>query len=166
MQQEAEVVDSLAAHLASLPAAEAEKQFSELGGVMFNVPTNLDQTTILAALKQVADSTRELAKVLASSSEDEYEAWLKYTTELQASNPLAKDFLLPYDSIVNKARQSEVNRAMVVAGLAVAESGPEALAAHPDPASGQPFSYTETTDGFELRSTYQFNDKPMTMRFK
>jgi hypothetical protein len=67
---------------------------------------------------------------------------------------------------VAKVRAAEVNRALVVAGLAVAENGPDALAAHPDPSSGQPFVYTETADGFVLQSSHQLNGKPMTMQFK
>jgi len=54
----------------------------------------------------------------------------------------------------------------VVAGLAVAENGTEALAAHPDPASGKPFVYTKTDDGFELQSSFVFNDEPYKIRFK
>jgi hypothetical protein len=33
-------------------------------------------------------------------------------------------------------------------------------------ARGQPFGYTETTNGFELQSCYQVNGKPMMMQFK
>jgi hypothetical protein len=42
----------------------------------------------------------------------------------------------------------------------------DALQSYSDPASGQPFVYTETADGFELQSAYQVYGKPMTMQFK
>ena len=40
------------------------------------------------------------------------------------------------------------------------------MAAHPDPASGKPFQHTKTDDGFELQSTFEFNEKPFKIRFK
>src|SRR6266850_1131100 len=164
MEQEAAIVERLAASLASLPADEAMKQFFALGGATSEAPPGLNRATALATLKQVADSERELARALASSSEDEYEAWLRHWTELQESSPLAEGFLANYDWFVDKMHRSEIEWKMIVAGLAVAENGPEALAAHPDPASGKPFVYTETADGFELQSSYQVNDKPMKMQ--
>jgi hypothetical protein len=163
MEQEADKMERLAAYLASLPPDELQKELSQMDD---DTPLNLDRTTALAQMKLVVDSDRELAKALASSSEDEYEAWLKHWTDLQASSPLAKMLLVANDRVVDKVRYATVNRAMVVAGLAVAENGPEALAAHPDPASGKPFVYTETDSGFELQSTFATNGTPYKIRFK
>ena len=166
MEQEAGIMERLAAHLASLSPDELQKELSSLSDETTGATFNLDRTTALAQLQQVVDSDRELAKALASSSDDDYEAWLRHRTELQELNPLAKIFLAALDRFVDKARTAEVNRAMVVAGLAVAENGTEALAAHLDPASGKPFQYTETDAGFELQSTFVVNDKPYKVRFK
>jgi hypothetical protein len=55
---------------------------------------------------------------------------------------------------------------MVVAGFAVMQNGTEALQSHPDPVTGQPFVYTETADGFELQSGYQFKGAPLKLSFK
>ena len=93
------------------------------------------------------------------------EIWRTHSTELTASNPLAK-VNEAYDLFVNKAQRAAVSRVMVMAGLAVAQEGPDALALHPDPASGEPFQYTKADDGFELQSSFEVNGKPMTMRFK
>jgi hypothetical protein len=173
VQQEAQMHERFAAKLASLPEAEAEKAFSDqYSWVMTPPPTwgkaplsNLNRATALTMLTQLADSERELAKALASSSDDEYEAWLKHSTELQASNALG--MLLPaLTQFVDKVRSAEVNRALVAAGLAFAQDGASALSSHPDPSSGQPFVYTKTDDGFQLQSTYQVNGKPLTMQFK
>jgi hypothetical protein len=166
MEQEADRLDRLLAKLPSLPADEAEKDISGLYGWSDANPAAISRDQALAQIKQVADSERELAKALASSSEDELEAWQQHSTALDASSPLAKENLSAQELFVNKVQGVEVNRAMVVAGLAVAQGGTDALPLTPDPSSGQPFVYTETSDGFELRSTYQMNDKPMTMRFK
>ncbi|MGO9609547.1 MAG: hypothetical protein ACLPT4_07915, partial [Verrucomicrobiia bacterium] len=170
MEQEADMHDHYAAKLATMTAAEVEQEFSEgakeLAAWVNGLPTNLDQATILAAYEQCIDSERQLAKTLASSSEDAYEAWQKEAAELQASNPLAKLLLENDESFVNRAQIAAVNRTLVVAGLAVAQGGMDALQSYSDPASGQPFVYTETADGFELQSAYQVYGKPMTMQFK
>jgi hypothetical protein len=155
MQQEADMVESLGAKLASLSDAEMKKEW----------PTEKDRADLLAAFKHIADLDRKLAGALASSK-DEDEAWQQYVSEGQAFGPVAKLIFQAADNFVDRVRRAEVNRAMVVAGLAVAENGTEALAAHLDPASGKPFVYTKTDNGFELQSSYQLNDKPMKMQFK
>jgi hypothetical protein len=165
VEHEADAIESFVTKLESLPATEAEKKLSEWAHLVSANPLEMDQATALATLRQVVDSDRELAQALASSSEDEYEAWQKHETELQASSPLAKT-LANLDQFVDRTRQGEVNRAMVLAGLAVAQGGADALPSHPDPSNGQTFVYTETDDGFELQSSYQMNGKPVTMQFK
>jgi len=168
MEQEADIMERMAVELTSLPDADMEKGLSTWGidaSLHPNSP-ELDRAAELAWLNQIANSERELAKALGSSSEDDYETWLKHSTELQASNPFAKDLMSGYDLFVNKARWAEVNRAMVVAGLDVAENGTDSLATHLDPSSGKPFVYTKTDDGFELQSPFVFNDKPVKIRFK
>ncbi len=170
MEQEADRADNAAAKLAAMPATEAEAEFSnsaqEVAKLVDGYPTNLDQASILAAYKQIADSERQLAGALASSSESDYETWLESSTDLQASNPLAKGLLESVDGFLDKVQGAEVNRALIVAGLAVAQAGANALPSYPDRSSGQPFVYTETAAGFQLQSTYQVNGKLMTMQFK
>jgi hypothetical protein len=166
MEEEANRVDHITAQLAVLPAEEVAKAFSENSGWMNDLPPNMDQATVLVALKQVADSERELATALASSSQDEYKAWQQHVEELETSNPLAAEPLSAWTVFLDKMRAAEVNRQLLVAGLAVAQEGADALPSHLDPSSGEPFTYTETDDGFELRSNYQFNKEPMMMQFK
>ena len=162
MEAEADMVERLATKLAAMSEAELKKNWPGDG----TIPAEMDRAAVLAEYRQIRDSERELARALASSSEGDYEAWQARSVEVRASNPLAKGVLESIDPFVNKVRQAAVNRAMVVAGLAVAETGPEVLATHPDPASGKPFVYTETDDGFELQSAYKFNGAPMKMQFK
>ena len=165
MEQDADSLDRLVAKLSSLPAGEAEKQLTALYGLSDTDISEISRDLFLADMKQVADLDRELAKALSSSSENELEAWQTHSTELAASNPFAK-INEAYEAFVDRAQRAAVSRAMVVAGLAVAQNGTDALASHPDPSSGQPFVYTETPDGFELQSSYQVNGNPMKMQFK
>ena len=168
MEREAEMVDRLAAKLATLPPTDAGNELSRELGSADGESISPDQlANFLAGTKEVADLERGLAKVLRSSSEEEYEAWHTRFDELQEGSNLAAMLLLPaYDRYVDRVQRAEVTRTLVEAGLAVAEGGTEALAAHPDPASGKPFVYTKTDNGFELQSSYQLNDKPMKMQFK
>jgi hypothetical protein len=165
MMQEATMEDRFAQELASLPPDDARKKIGAMGTSDGNI-TVTDQTDAPTILRQIADLDRELANAMSSSSEEQYEAWHQHATELQESNPLVESTLQLGDNFVDKMTQVEVNRAMVVTGLSVAQGGTSALPSHPDLSSGQPFVYTETPDGFELRSTYQANGKSMTMQFK
>jgi hypothetical protein len=153
MEQEAEIDEQQAAKQAATAAANGYS-------------TNLDQIGIFAAYKQSIDSERQLAKALTSSSQEDFEAWQQSETELKSSSPLTKLMLSIDENFLDHVQAAEVNRSLVVAGLAVAQGGTDALQSNPDPSSGQPFVYAETPDGFELRSTYQVNGKPMTMQFR
>ena len=166
MKEEADIVDRLAVKLASLAPDEAEKELSKLPSSLEIDAPAVDRDAASATLKQVSDLDRELAKALLSSSEDTYETWLRHWNGLQAASPFSKQFVATDDLFVAKVRAAEVNRALVVAGLAVAQGGTDTLPSYPDRSSGQPFVYTETPDGFELQSTYQVNGKPMAMQFK
>ncbi|MGD0059230.1 MAG: hypothetical protein ABSD58_07405 [Verrucomicrobiia bacterium] len=170
MYQDADRLDRYATELSTMRAAQAEKEFSDSAQIMAQFgegyPTHLDQAAIVSAYKQNADSERELAEALATSSEAAYENWQQHATELETSDPLAKSMMETAESFVQRARYAEVDRALVVAGMAVAQGGVDTLPSNPDPSSSQPFVYTQTANGFQLQSTYQVNGKPMTMQFK
>ncbi len=169
MEQDATMVDRFAARLATLPQAEFEKEIEKLTTALVGMrpPPKMDQAAAADALNQIADLQRELGKLLASGSEAEYEAWQRESDELQKSNPLAKLLLAALDGVVDKVQRAVITREMLIAALAVAETGTDALTTHPDPATGQPFIYTETADGFELQSGYQTtNGPPLKMQFK
>ncbi len=165
MEQDADSLDRLVTKLSSLPTGEAEKQLAELYGLSDPDISIMNRDLFLVDMKQVVDLDRELAKALTPSSEDELETWRTHSTELTASNPLAS-VNKAYDAFVDRAQRAAVSRAMVVAGLAVAQNGTDALQSHTDPSSGKTFLYTGTPDGFELQSSFEVNGKPMKMQFK
>ena len=70
------------------------------------------------------------------------------------------------EKAVIRTQAMTVTSAMAAAGLAVMQSGPDALQSHPDPSTGQPFAYTQTADGFELQSSFQFQEKPVKLSFR
>jgi hypothetical protein len=166
MEQEASIHERLMAKLASLPADEFDKTMSEVLRDIGKEAPPMDRAMVLASLQQIVDSQRTLANALASGSADEYEAWQQNSAEFKISNPLVEMFFGSYDKYVDRADRAAINRAFVEAGLAVAQAGPTALQSHPDPSNGQPFVYSETSDGFELQSSYQTNGVSLRMQFK
>ncbi len=165
IEQEANMVARLGDHLVSLPPDEFQKEMAEFAEWMLP-PPKIDQASARQALLEIAELERELGKILAAGSAEEYEAWLRKFDQIQESNSLVELLLPPLEAFVSRVQRAEVARAMVVTALGVAETGTEALAAHPDPATGEPFIYTETADGFELQSGYQTNGIPLKMQFR
>jgi hypothetical protein len=52
---------------------------------------------------------------------------------------------------------------MLMAAIAVSESGPDALKDIPDPFGNGPFAYAALEDGFELRSQLVYEGKPVSL---
>jgi len=116
-------------------------------------------------LTRLAELEREYAKVL-TQPEAQYQAWLQRMQAAQATNPLVKEMWPAIENVVDKARATVVQHAMVSAGLTVLRDGPDALSTYPDPATGKPFLYQETADGFQLQSVYQRRGEPVTLLFR
>lgn len=163
---QADMVERWAAKLAALPPDQMQDEIVKTSDPAEGPLPTFDQATALATLARVVDSHRELAGLLQSSTEDEYETWQQQSTDLQASSPLGSMFLGALGPVVDKVRGAEVEQQMVLAGLAVAQNGTAALATVPDPASGQAFVYTKTDDGFDLQSAYIVNGSLYTIHFK
>jgi len=164
LDQEAGAVESVAGKIAALPVV-TEKDIASLTGLNLAGNSTIDPATVVAQLKQVADFTRNTATSLSSGSAVEYETWLQQANELSATNIFAKLLLPVLGVVVQKAQAETVNQALVLAGVAVTTDGPAALAAHPDPSTGQPFTYREVPGGFELQSNYQVNNQPLKIVF-
>ncbi|HTS16616.1 MAG TPA: hypothetical protein VMP11_03500 [Verrucomicrobiae bacterium] len=160
LRAEAEMEDRQASELIIKSANEANVDGEPGASVLADRSVNITQH------QQLSDLQQELADALASQSDDSYEAWQQHATELQKTNPLVLGVVRNDESFMDSVQEAEINRALVAAGLALAQEGAGALQTHPDPSSGQPFLYTETPVGFQLQSTYQLNGKPMTMQFK
>jgi hypothetical protein len=76
-------------------------------------------------------------------------------------------FTSSFESVLIRTQREFVRAEMVAAGFAVLKTGRDALQTYPDPASGQPFKYTETSNGFELESVLlDLDDEPIRLRFR
>jgi hypothetical protein len=166
MEQEADMLNRFAQKLAGMPAAKAEKEYSMWANNQVFACSNLDQAASIATLKQFSSIERNLAAASIYSPANDFASWLKRSNDLQKFDATAADFLANCYAFIGSVQDAAVSRALVVTALAVARDGVGALQTYPDPSSGQPFAYKESPDGFELRSTYQVKDKPLTMQFK
>jgi hypothetical protein len=97
--------------------------------------------------------------------ESEYQAWWQNVVAEAKDNPIEAATLPVLDSIRTTLLRAQTQRAMLIAGLQVLQTGPGALSSTPDPTTGVPFTYSISSDGFELRSTAVYNGKPITMSF-
>jgi len=116
-------------------------------------------------LRQLRDWETQYVKAL-QMQEAEYQDWLTGLHEAEKSNPLLGMTMSAIEPVVDKSRRASITSAMVAAGLAVMRDGESSLPSHLDPATGEPFVYTQTDDGFELRSGYEYRGEPLKLRFK
>jgi hypothetical protein len=65
---------------------------------------------------------------------------------------------------MEKSNRNQVRMAMLLAGIAVAEGGPEKLEDIKDPFGTGPFEYRALEHGFELKSKLIVEDQPVTLR--
>jgi hypothetical protein len=158
LQAEAEMADRRASEI-MVKSANAMYVNDDHGSVV-------DQPPFVEQQQQVSDLQLELANALATSSDEDYQAWQQHAMALEAANPLAQRIVASDETFMDSVQRAEVTRAMVAAALVVAQDGENALPSYPDPPTGKPFTYTETANGFELQSSFQVNGKPMTMQFK
>jgi hypothetical protein len=119
----------------------------------------------VAMVRQAAEWEREYVQAL-SLPDVQYQAWLDKLHTAQQANPLLSALWPSLDNVLEKTRITVIKRTMISAGLAVIQDELDALQNHLDPASGKPFVYEATGDGFQLESTCKSNDKPVVMSFQ
>lgn len=158
VETEAEAVRNSAARFATMPLEEFKRRLAE------DALPPMQPADVMTACQQVADLEREYARML-GATDAEYQAFLTKLRAAEETNPFLKVLWPAMDRVEDKTRATIVQRAMTVAGLALAQDGPPAFARYPDPATGQPFVYRKTATGFELQSAYRHQDKPLVMTF-
>jgi RNA polymerase sigma factor (sigma-70 family) len=80
-----------------------------------------------------------------------------------AGNPVFQVFAPVLHNVRSRQARAEVRRALVSAAIAVRLDGPAALKDHPDPLAGGPFEYVPFDGGFELRSRWKPDEKPLAL---
>src|SRR5262249_27380488 len=81
----------------------------------------------------------------------------------RAGNPVVKVLFPALPRLRRAEARADVRRALLDAAIDVRLSGREALKDHPDPVTGSPCEYVGFPGGFELRSAYTQDGKPLIL---
>lgn len=127
---------------------------------------NIESLDRLAQLLEDFQSTyEELGRLVVLPHADFDAKYPEFAERARAASPLAELLLPAMDKVAAAQRKAEVRMAMLLAGVAVAEGGPEKLADLKDPFGDGPFTYREVPGGFELTSQLQSEGKSVTVKF-
>lgn len=160
-EAEADIMTREADRLAALPPEEAMRELIQNGDYSSSQLQSMGTAQAIADMRQAAELQRQYAQAL-ELPEAEYREWLTSLEAVGKTNPFVADFVTKQ---VIRTQAMTVRTAMAAAGLAVMQDGLAALQSYPDPSTGQPFAYTQTPDGFELQSSFQFLGKPSSYQF-
>lgn len=95
----------------------------------------------------------------------QFQQWWRQMQAQAASMPLANTAIQPLSDIRTRSLMMLAQNAMIEAGLALDENNQTLFQSIPDPATGQPFTYTRTPTGFQLGSAVQNHGKRVSLSF-
>jgi len=122
---------------------------------------NVDETIRLTErLLPVYDDLARFVVLPNDQFDAQYPAFKQKTKD---ENAIAGTLLPSIDMIRAKEQRGEARLAMLLASIAVVESGPEKLKEIKDPFGNGPFEYKALDQGFELKSKLLFEGQPVTL---
>ena len=119
-----------------------------------------------AGVIKFAEEVRPSYRLLAKSLElplDQFEQQFEQEKKRQSGNPVFKVFFPALAKVRQAQARIDVRRALLLAALDVQLSGREALKNHSDPVAGGSFDYVAFDGGFEVRSKFKQDDKPLVL---
>jgi hypothetical protein len=133
-----------------------------------NTPDSIKNiATLDEAIKLIEDGLPmydEIARFAAEPT-DQFEAqYPAFQQKVKAENPLAALLLPLIDSGRSREQRAQVRLAMLLAGIAIVESGPEKLKDLKDPFGSGPFEYRQIGNAFELKSQLKFEGQNVTLK--
>ncbi len=105
----------------------------------------------------------ELEKLIALPPDEFAKQYPQFKEKTEAANPLAATLLPAIDKVRNVDHRNRARVVMLLAAIAVAQDGPDALKNFKDPFGDGPFEYRRLDPGFELKSKLLYDDKPVTL---
>jgi hypothetical protein len=165
IKEEANISDRTADAMTTMSTEDAMHVVSDFYRATSVQLPSVDQTQAIADLRQIADLQRQCAQTL-ELPEGDYRKWLAGQQAVRTTNPFAESLLSAIEINITQTQALTVKSAMAAAGLAVMQDGTDALPSHPDPTTGQPFTYKQTAGGFELESSFQIREKSLKLSFK
>jgi hypothetical protein len=157
-----------------VPHLRAEEQRKPGGGLelwrkfLDNDPPSAlrDVATLEEVIKLVEDGMPiydDLVR-LAALPRDQFDAqYPAFKQETKGAHPVAALLLPAIDRVRAKDDRHQARMAMLLAGIAVAESGPGKLQELKDPFGAGPFEYRALDKGFELKSKLAYEGQPVTL---
>jgi hypothetical protein len=157
-----------------VPHLRAEEQRQKGAGLELwkkfldnDTPASLKNVgTLEEVIKLVEDGIPvydDLAR-LAALPNDQFDAqYPAFKQKTKADHPLAALLLPAIDQLRAKQQRQQARMAMLLAGIAVVESGQEKLKEIKDPFGPGPFEYRALDKGFELKSKLLFEGQPVTL---
>jgi hypothetical protein len=127
---------------------------------LWDVKSFDEVVAMMDKFQSVYDELGQLMKLPPQEFDAKFPEFVKHA---KAESPIAKVLLPAMDKVVKAQRHSEVRMAMLLAGIAVVEGGPEKLGSIKDPFGDGPFEYRKVDDGFELSSKLEQDGKPVTL---
>jgi hypothetical protein len=121
--------------------------------------------TAEGALK-FAEEIRPSLKLMARKLElpiDQFQSEFDRETARHAGNPVFKAFFPGLNHIRSSQARYDERRTLLKAALAVQAEGRDALKNFTDPVVGGPLEYAAFPGGFELKSKWKQEDKPVTL---
>jgi len=130
-----------------------------------NAQMNLSPAQVVSQFQWIEQTEEELGGTL-QEPDAEFQQWWAAKQAEAASMPLAASALQAIATSRARAQSVVVQNLMVQAGLALEQGGQAQFQAITDPTTGQPFTYTQTANGFTITSSFKSsNGKPVTLDF-
>jgi hypothetical protein len=153
---------------------EEEQRRKGAGWELWNqLVSGADSPPSLKDIKTLDEATRLIEEMLPTYDEmatiaalpnDQFEAqYPAFKQRVKAKYPLTALILPAIDQLRAKEQRQQARMAMLLAGIAVAESGPGKLAELKDPFGTGPFEYRTLDKGFELKSKLLYEGQPVTL---
>jgi hypothetical protein len=166
-EQEANTDDQLADKLTAMSPEEAMRELNSLlsrQGIG-SATESMEPAQAISAVRQGAKLAREWAGALTWTEQDRWDRLTRLQSS-ESTDAIGNLFLSGIEVCLEMTDAVKVGAAMFAAGMDVMSRGQNVLSLHLDPATGQPFIYTQSSDGFELESDYQVDGQPLKLRFK
>lgn len=160
--KEAKDKESLLARLSWIDAAEGEGRDSAGKARAFLEECGGTREGVLKFAEEVRPCYEMMAKRMDLPLE-QFEKEFDREAMKRAGNPVFKVFFPAIPKCRKAQARADVRRALLSAALDVQLNGRDALKNHPDPVVGGPFEYVASQGGFELRSNWKPDDKPLAL---
>jgi hypothetical protein len=105
----------------------------------------------------------ELANLVALPKQEFDTQYAEFEKSAKAATPMSSVLLPTMDKLVAKEHRNTAQMALLLAAIAVANEGPEALEKIDDPFGEGPFEYRKLDGGFELKSALIVDGQPVTL---